>query len=241
MIKSITGYGRAESALDNKKMVVEIESLPQKNLEIYVRLPNSLCLLELDVKKRIGNRISRGRVEANIRIDFDQDRPEPHLELNLPLVQQYYALLSEIREELQVKGEVTLDIITGIKDAIKPIEAGTDQKEIRIVLEKVLDEAIDSLTLLREKEGESLCRNLLFRGKILRNIMDVINARAPGMVVDYQRRLSERIRELSGGIFPEKSGLAQEVAIIAERIDISEEIVRFGSHMDQLGGMLQCN
>lgn len=240
MIKSMTGYGRAESVLDNKKLVAEIKSLNHRYMEIYVRLSAALFPLELEVKKKIGDRFSRGRVEVNIRMDAEQGAGlEVPLELNIPLVRQYFALYGKIKQEFKLKDEITLEMLAGIKDAIVPCEEAMDLENIWKRLEAVLDEAIDSLVEMRTNEGESLCRDLIARVDILAGCMGLIASRAPQVVQEYQKRLTERVKELAGGVFIDEARMAQEVAIMAERSDITEEIVRFGSHIDQLRDMLK--
>ena len=240
MIASMTGYGRGDSAWENNRLAVEIKSLNHRFLEIYIRLPNSLSLLELDIKKKISDRISRGRIEVTVRFDSEQgDAPGPELELNRPLINRYYNLFSQIQKEFALKEEITLGMIAGIKDAIISVEKGVDLKAIWEELKKAVEEALDALMLMRRREGESLYQDLSLRVEIISRAMDAIKSRSPQVVVEYQKRLTERVKELTSGLVLDESRLAQEVAILAERSDITEEIVRFGSHIDQLKNMMQ--
>ena len=240
MIKSMTGYGRAELVFENKKLVVELKSLNHRFLEVYIRLPNALNLLELEIKKKISDRISRGRVEANIRLDSEQGvSPEPELDWNRALVRRYYYILGQIKHEFALKDEVTLGMISGFKDIIVPSEKGLDIAEAWGRLEKILDEAINALTAMRKKEGEILFKDLSARMEAIAAAMNAIKTRSFQVPLEYQKRLAERVKELTGGIALDEARLAQEVAIMAERSDITEEIVRFGSHMDQLSDMLK--
>lgn len=240
MIKSMTGYGRAESAFEGKRLIIELKSLNHRFLEIFIRLPNTLSFLELEVKKKIGDRMSRGRVEANIRMESEQGTlPEPELELNRPLVRRYYDIFTQIKQELNLKDEITLAMLAGIKDAVLPVEKGVDPAETWRRLEGPLEEAIASLTLMRQKEGESLYNDLTARAAVISETMEAVKTRAPQVVTEYRKRLEERIRELTSDIAVDEARLAQEVAIMAERSDITEEIVRFGSHMDQFQEMLK--
>lgn len=240
MIKSMTGYGRAESVFEGKKLVVELKSLNHRFLEIFIRLPNTISLLELEIKKKIGDRTSRGRIEANIRFESEQGTfPEPELELNRPLIRRYHDVFTQIKQEFDLKDEITLAMLAGIKDVVVPAEKGLDLAETWSRLESTLEEAIESLTLMRKKEGQSLYNDLTARAVTIAGIMESIKLKAPQVVMEYQKRLAERIKELTSGIAVEETRLAQEVAIMAERSDITEEIVRFGSHMDQLQDMLK--
>ena len=240
MITSMTGYGRAECIWENNKLTVEIKSLNHRFLEVYVRLPNSVNILELDIKKKITERISRGRIEVTVRMDSDQDNLlEPELELNRPLIRKYYDLLTQIRQEFALKDEVTLDMIAGLKDAIISADKGVDSTVVWKKMEGVVDEALNSLIVMRQKEGDSLYQDLSLRVGLIGNAMSAIKARSPQVVMEYQKRLTDRVKELTAGIPLDEARLAQEVAIMAEKSDIMEEIVRFDSHMDQLKDMLK--
>lgn len=242
MIKSMTGYGRAESFLDGRKMVVEIKSLNHRFLEIYIRLPSALSQLEMEIKKKIGDRFSRGRIEAGIRMDSGQEEGlELELELNRPLVRQYYDLFKKLKEEFSLAGDINLEMLAGMKDIITPVEKESNMETVWLNLEKTLEEAMNGLESMRKKEGESLCKDLVARMGTISGSMEEIGKRAPQVVLEYQKRLSDRVKELSGGLAVDESRLAQEVAIMADRSDITEEVVRFASHTSQLKTMLKGN
>ena len=235
MIRSMTGYGRADALLEDKRLVVEIKSFNHRYLEVSLRLPGILLPLELEMRKKIGGRLSRGRIEATIRMDSEMD-PEMgnRFELNLPLIRNYYALLVKLKEELNLKGEITLDVIAGFKDVFVPLEAGKNLAGVWEWIEKVLDEAITDLIRMREREGEIIYQDLISRIDSIRGCLGSIMLRAPQVVIEYQKRLANRVKELTGGIMTiDESRLGQEVAIMAEKSDITEEIIRFKSHISQ--------
>lgn len=240
MIQSMTGYGRTESVVNMRKYTIEIKSLNHRYLEISLRLPASLVPLELDIKKRIGGRFTRGRIEANIRVDSDYGSVgESRYELNLPLVRNYYELLVQLREELKIEDDITLGMIAAFRDAYVLKESGPDVSVIWGELEGVIERAMDALMEMRKKEGENIYRDLMVRIDLITKFLDSIALRAPQVVLDYQKRLGERIKELSGGVALDDLRLIQEVAIIADRSDITEEIVRFKSHILQFGDLLE--
>lgn len=240
MIQSMTGYGRTESVVNMRKYTIEIKSLNHRYLEISLRLPASLVPLELDIKKRIGGRFTRGRIEANIRVDSDYGSVgESRYELNLPLVRNYYELLVQLREELKIEDDITLGMIAAFRDAYVLKESGPDVSVIWGELEGVIERAMDALMEMRKKEGENIYRDLMVRIDLITKFLDSIALRSPQVVLDYQKRLGERIKELSGGVALDDLRLIQEVAIIADRSDITEEIVRFKSHILQFGDLLE--
>ncbi|MBN1548640.1 MAG: YicC family protein [Syntrophaceae bacterium] len=238
MIKSMTGYGKAEALIDGRKYAVEIRSLNHRYLEISLRLPGSLSVLETEIKRRIGERFSRGRIEVAIRVDTNGNMEEGKLELNLPLIRNYYTLMQRLRDEFQLQGEVSLEHLTGFKDVFTPAEVEVDMTLISEHIEIVLDQAVDLLMDMRKKEGGLLMTDLEERIRLIEGCLSVISERAPRCVQEYQRRLSERVRELAGGVDIDAARLAQEVAIMADKSDVTEEIVRLNSHISQFHEML---
>lgn len=240
MIKSMTGYGRAKAVIEGESIVVEIKSVNHRNMEIIVRLPGMLSALEVEIKKKISERLFRGRVEVSIQTEsgFGKENAE-QLEINLPLIRNYYSLLNQIRQEFDFKDEITLSMVTGLKDAISYSEGEANLEEIWKHLERILSDSIDSLTEMREKEGELLYRDFLTRSGIIRDYLGDLETRAPQVVMEYKKKLSERISELTDILEIDESRLSQEIAIMAEKSDITEEIVRFESHLSQFSEMLE--
>lgn len=239
MIRSMTGYGRAEAVLAGRKFAVEMKSVNHRYLEISLRLPGVLMSLDTEIKKKIGERFSRGRIEATVRIDSDGNGEDGgRLALNLPLARNYHDLLCQLKKELQLGGEISLAMMTGLRDLFVPTESFQDPAALWEGLSKALDEAMGTLMEMREKEGESLQRDLTARLSLIDGVLEAIAGRVPQVVCEYQKRLSERIRELTGGMTLDESRLLQEVAIIAEKSDITEEIVRFRSHIGQFTDLL---
>lgn len=239
MIKSMTGYGKAEAILAGRKFLIEMKSVNHRFLEISLRMPGMLLPLEGEIKKRIGEQFSRGRIEATLRVDGDGNAEnEGRFTLNLPLVRNYHALLGQLKEEFHLGDEVTLAMMAGFRDAFIPAETIQDPATLWEGLSKILADAIRTLTEMREKEGESLKRDLTGRLDRIGGFLEGIAGRAPQVVLDYQKRLTDRVRELTGGMVIDEARLLQEVAIMAEKSDITEEVVRFRSHIGQFADLL---
>ncbi|MDO9230778.1 MAG: YicC/YloC family endoribonuclease [Syntrophales bacterium] len=240
MIKSMTGYGKAEAVLSDRKFMIEMKSVNHRFLEISLRLPGMLLPLEGEIKRRIGEQFSRGRIEATLRMESDEGAEiAGRLTLNLPLVRNYHALLDQMKEELHLGGKITLEMMAGFRDAFVPAETSQDPAVLWEGLSEILAEAIRTLTEMREKEGESLERDLTARLDLIAGFLEGIAGKAPQVVLDYQKRLTDRVRELTGGMVMDEARLLQEVAIMAEKSDITEEIVRFRSHIDQFTDLLE--
>jgi len=239
MIRSMTGYGRAESLLDGKKWTVEIKSLNHRYTEIFVRLPAAYLALEGEVKRKVGERLSRGRVEVFVRIESEEAQGgDPRFDLNLPLLRRYHGLLVQLKETLNLKDDISVGMLSGLKDAFVAKEEDVELESAWKGMDAALDTALSALTEMRKKEGEIICRDILMRVDLIRQGLDVIEGRAPMVVEDYQRKLAERVKDLTGGLEIDAARLSQEVAIMADRMDITEEVVRFRSHLNQLDMLL---
>ena len=239
MIRSMTGYGRVDSVYTGKKLTVEIKSLNHRNLESCVRLPLILAPLEMNVKKRVAERISRGRVEVNIRIESDPStNGGDRLEANRPLLNSYYALLTSLKESFNLSDDITLDTLIGLKGSIYTAETEIDPEGIWVTVEKILDDCLDSLIQMKETEGKLLYEDFTTRLETITTAIGTVKERVPEVLSNYRDRLAMRIRELTEDTGCDESRLIQEVAIMAEKSDITEEIVRLESHVKQFGTML---
>jgi uncharacterized protein (TIGR00255 family) len=237
----MTGYGRAEAVLGGRKYVVEIKSLNHRYLELSLRIPANLLPLEMEIKKKINEHLIRGKIDITIRREtYSGIEGSRLLEVNLPLVKNYYDLLIQLKDLFNLKEDITLDMMAGLKDVFIPLE--TLEDEITVLWEGlagVLSNALAALIDMRQKEGEVLGQDLKARLYLINEHLDEIDARAPQIVLEYQKRLVARIRELMDGMVIDESRLSQEVAIMAEKSDITEEIVRFRSHIKQFFEMLK--
>lgn len=235
----MTGFGRVEAVTAGKRMQVEMKSLNHRYLEISLRMPATLFPLETEIKKKIGERFFRGKIEVSIRMDNEANQDGTQaLMLNLPLVRQYYSLLSQIKEELQLPDEVTLSMMSGFRDLYMPKEVEDDLAGLWKGLEGILAEAMDKLTDMRTTEGGALGRDLACRMDKIQQLLRIIALRAPEVVVEYRQRLSDRVRDLTQGMVIDEGRIHQEVAILAEKSDITEEVVRLESHIGQFMELL---
>ena len=239
MVRSMTGYGHAEAILDGQKYTVEIKSLNHRFLEISLRLPASLSALEMEIKKKIGEPLLRGKIDVSIRRDVQSSAENgQYLALNLPLAQNYFNLLMQLKQSLNLQDEIRLEMIAGQKDVFKMAESPQDDTALWQGLATVLEEALAGMMEMRRREGEILSRDLSARLDLMAQLLSRIEAKAPQVVLEYQKRLTDRVRELTSGLVVDEGRLSQEVAVFAEKSDITEEIVRLRSHLGQFLEML---
>lgn len=232
MIKSMTGYGRAETVQDGKNIVVEAKSVNHRFLEILLRIPSVLSPLEMDFKKKVSERFKRGRIEVSIRLEGG-NADVSTVSLNLDIARNYIDVLKRLKKEFNLQSPITLKTLAGFRDIFTPPAEFQLSPDFLSQVEKTFLESLNLLSNMRKDEGSALFQDMDVRLKIITEILENIKLRAPQVVIEYQQRLSERIKELTNGFELDESRLAQEVAIIAERSDITEEIVRMRSHISQ--------
>ena len=239
MIKSMTGYGRAEALHEGRKWVVEVRSLNHRYMEVIVRLPGALTPLEMEIKKKVGERLLRGRIDVTIQMDTSgSPGGAMQYEIDLPLLRNYLELLNVIRAELKLKEKADLNTVSRFRDIFVPSERKLDAAQAWVVLKDVLDEALMELVRMRGKEGAAIRKDFLARIGRIKDCLQVTKSRIPEVINEYQKRLSDRVKELSGGLELDGMRLAQEVALLAEKTDITEEIVRLESHIEQFTKLL---
>jgi len=238
MIKSMTGYGRAEAVHQNKNIVVEAKSVNHRFLEIFLRTPSALFPLELEYKKKIAEKFKRGRFEVFIKWD-GEGSDVSKVNLNLEIARDYYNALSRLNEEFNLQSPITAQTLAGFRDIFSPPAATELDADFLKQVENTFLEALNILADMRQEEGLALFEDMRIRLDKIAVIMEKIRQRAPQVVLEYQKRLSERVKELTEGYTLDDARLAQEVAVMADRTDITEEAVRMKSHIAQFESLLQ--
>jgi uncharacterized protein (TIGR00255 family) len=238
MIKSMTGYGRVEALCDGRNIVVEAKSVNHRFLEIALRTPALLYPLEMEYKKKIGERFKRGRMDISIRLEGEGTETSK-VNLNMDIARNYFDVLNRLRDELHIQEPVKLKNLIGFRDIFTPpTETHLDDTFLAQV-EATLQEALTILSNMRQEEGIALYSDMQMRLDLLKGMAETIRTRAPQVVLEYQKRLADRIKELTAGFELDVARLAQEVAMMADRCDITEELVRMQSHIAQFEALLQ--
>jgi uncharacterized protein (TIGR00255 family) len=232
-MKSMTGYGKAMVAGDDFSVSVDLKTVNNRFLDIHLRVGSELAALEPAIKKRVTSRLSRGRVDVTISLDRTAQMV---YELNRPLIAGYVNALKQLQADFQIGGELDINVLARIPGALQPARNGIDDRVISGV-DAAVDQALDDLERMREQEGEALRTELRERVQKIESLVPTIEAAAAGLAEAYRVRLQKRIGELlnRGGQVVEidPARLAQEVAYLADRSDVSEEMVRLRSHLTQ--------
>lgn len=238
MIYSMTAYGRAEHEMEGGSLLAEIRSVNNRYREVILRMPKNYQHLEEELKRLIGSRVRRGRLEVSIEMERNGEAPPYELELNEPLVQSYIRIFRQLEEVYGMDAEIRPDTFSQFRDIIvaRPEKVDTDQMDsaFRIALEK----ALDSYDHMRRREGEAIEEDFRMRLEIMEKYVRGIEERIPEVVEMKAGRLKERIASMIGDVEIDEARLAQEVAILAEKSDITEELVRIKSHLKQFEDFL---
>ena len=238
MLKSMTGYGSGECVFNDGRIAVEVKSVNHRYLDIFCRVPKSYAAWEGQVKSIISSRFSRGRFDIFVQLDFNREKV-PEFQLNLPLAQEYFSILKELKEELGLSHEINVDIFTRMKDIITVKEVESDPEGEEQAFMDALNIALDSLEGMRQTEGEALHGDLLEKLKGIESLVAEIGDRSPTVLIHYRDRLKKRVEELSEASEVDEQRLSQEIAFLAERSDITEELVRIESHLRQFMMMME--
>jgi uncharacterized protein (TIGR00255 family) len=218
--------------------VVEAKSVNHRFLEIALRTPAALYPLEMEYKKKIGERFKRGRLDVSIRLEGEGAEPS-RVNLNLEVARNTFDVLTRLKNELNLQEPVSLQNLIGFRDIFSPPAETQLDAGVLNAVENTLHEALSMLVHMRQDEGIALFSDMQMRLRAIQDIMEAIRLRAPQVVLEYQKRLAERTKDLMAGLEIDAARLAQEVAIMADRCDITEEIVRMQSHISQFEALLQ--
>ena len=237
----MTGFGRGAASGEEFTVAVEIKTVNNRYLDIHLRASQELSPMEMNIRRRIGARLSRGRVDLNI--NFERTGATTY-EINKPLIAGYVNAMREIQKQFDLAGEIDVNSVARVPGALTPARDGINDANIA-GLERALDEALDDLERMREGEGAALAEEMRVRVAKIEAEVPIIQNAAAGLVDAYRHRLQKRIGELiaRGGqsIELDAGRLAQEVAYLADRSDISEELARLRSHLEQFRAALDAD
>lgn len=229
----MTGFGRAECQDGDYSYKAEIRSVNNRFIEITTRLPKAFLDIELPLKKLIKSHCARGSINVTITLaNSNGNSGEWEVKPNLPLAIQYVEALKEIQTSLGLEGQVHIDSLVGLRDIFKIEPVAIDPAKESLLL-NMAESALASLQKMREEEGQHLQKDLSERIDSIEKHAEQIKKRQPVVIQEYKARLKEKIKLLNDGVEIDEARLAQEAAILADRCDITEEITRFSSHLNQ--------
>lgn len=237
-VRSMTGFGRGEAGSELGRIVVEMKAVNHRFSEVVFRMPRQFAALEEPARKLVLNRVSRGRVD--VFVSWEAAAKARGVKVDKELAIAYYNALMELGGEIRSNSELSLDTLARLPDVLKVEEGEVTADDLWPAFEAATAAAVENLLAMREREGANLAQDLLGRVAHIEEVGRAVALRAPQVVEEYRTRLTRRLEDLLGqSNVVEPQRLAQEVAIFADRSDITEEIQRLASHISQFRATLE--
>ena len=233
MLKSMTAYAKSEKTQEKLTVLIEIRSYNSRYLDVALRIPHGYLALEEKIKTLIVGKVGRGRIEVNLQVRDDSGEAYA-FEIDTPKARAYYDSLVQLKDKFNINSKISIDLLVSGGGIIKPAEIGFDMEACWPVFEDCINEALDNLIAMRKEEGDFLEADIAARLNGIEERVDQIQKQSSDLLSHYQQRLKERIAALTKGIVEiDPDRIAQEAAFLADRSDISEEVVRAASHIKQ--------
>ena len=232
MIRSMTGFGRKQAPWLDGSVTVEVRSVNHRFFEVACRLPRPLHALEEPFKRAVHQRCARGRIDLTITLQGGKGRGGV-LHVDRTLAKQYHQALRQLKTALKLPGRIDVALIAGLRDVLTVSDQPLEDPQLAALVLKLGDEALNDLQRMRSEEGVALAKDMQSRIQRMRDHRAQIADRVPTAVQEAFARMKDRVEKLLVGEAPDVPRLHQELAIYADRGDITEEIVRLDSHMLQ--------
>ncbi|MCR5591086.1 MAG: YicC family protein [Lachnospiraceae bacterium] len=230
MIKSMTGFGRAEYSDEKRKITVEMKSVNHRYLDCNIKMPKKLSFFEASIRTLLKDYIQRGKVDLFITYE-DYTEENYNLKYNRDMAKAYLSYLKEMSEEFGIENDVRVSTLSRYPEVFSLEEANVDEDEIWSDLEKVVREASEAFVETRIKEGENLRRDLCEKLETMLGYVEEIEKRAPEIIEEYRKNLCDKVAEFLADSRIEESRILGEVTLYADKICVDEEIVRLKSHI----------
>lgn len=240
MLKSMTSFGKGVCDTEKGRFVIEVQSLNRKFLEVNVNFPKGYALLEPEIRKQVSKKIKRGKVNVYLSVDYHPSSTSL-LSVNMALAEQLVNAYRGLKEKLGLSGEVDLSMVAQNRDIIKLDEEQLASEEYWSGIRSALQEALGNAESMRIAEGKEIEQDFRNRLESIAKQVEEIDQLAPEAVGKFQQRLIERVKEAAESTDGLDDRIRQEIAIFAEKADISEEIVRLRSHIKQFLNFLETN
>ncbi len=237
MIKSMTGYGRCEKIDENKKIVIDIKSVNHRYSDISVKVPRAYGYTEDKIRDYVASKVSRGKIDVFVYMEF-YTNGDKLVVLDKALCKNYYEVLQEIKEECGFEDRIKLSDVSSFRDIFVTKQEDEDKEQVWQLILECLEPAMEDFLAAREREGSRMAQDVREHAEIILNEVKKIEEIMPIAEKEYAEKLRQRMTELLGDFNIDESRLLTEVAIMADRICVSEELVRLKSHFVELDNIL---
>lgn len=239
MIKSMTGYGKGEAISEHGTFTVEIRSVNHRFGEVSVRMPRGFMALENEVKKAVSQLLKRGKIDVFVQWE-EAMAGEALPQVDTVLARAYFSTFNHLASELGLLGQaVPLSLVIAQKGVLRESSTTLAEEDYRDQLMSALQAAVAALDAMRTREGEALAADLSARRTQVAEWTTLIREKTPTVVIEYRQKLKARLEQLLEGAELDETRLAQEVALMADRCDVTEELVRLASHFTQFDEALR--
>ena len=233
MVMSMTGFGRAELSVGTRDIIVEIKSVNHRYFEFNCRMSRGYNYLEDKLKKYVGEKVSRGKVDMYIGIT-ENDDTAVEVELNKPLAKGYIDAMHTLAEEYKVREDISVSVLSRFGDIFQISRPPADEEAVWNDVKVAVDAAMEHFIAMREAEGEKLKADILSRAETILSIVGEIEERSPVTVQEYRDRLYAKLSEVLQSNNVDEQRILTEAAIFADKVAVDEETVRLRSHFDQM-------
>lgn len=237
MIKSMTGYGRAQGSFSGGEITVEVKSVNNRYLDCGVKLPRGYAYLEEGIKSQVQKSISRGKVDVYITINA-AGADNVKISVNGPVAAGYIEAMRSLVRDYGIQDDISAAAISRFSDVFLVEKQEQDENEVKTAISSVVQNALDAFDAMRTREGEVLKADLLQKADGIVTLISKVEARSPITVAAYRERLTAKMREVLEERQIDEARIIQEAAIYSDKVAVDEETVRLRSHVDQLKGML---
>ena len=232
-MKSMTAYARAEKTKKEFNVLTEIRSYNSRYLDIALRIPHGYTALEEKIKSLVAEKVARGRIEINLQINDDSDEAYA-FEVNISKARAYYESLVQLKDQLDLNSEISIELLVREGGVVRPAEHVRDMEAVGSVVTDCIDTGMVDLIAMRQKEGDFIALDISRRINSIEKSVHQIEKESRDLLFYYQQRLKDRIAVLTKGMVEiDSDRIAQEAAFLADKSDISEEVVRATSHIKQ--------
>nr|WP_317411992.1 YicC/YloC family endoribonuclease [uncultured Solibaculum sp.] len=237
MIRSMTGYGRAQEVLDGLDITVEIKSVNHRYFEFSARTPRAYGFLDEKIKSYLQSRVNRGKVDVYVAVE-SLDTVEAQVEINDTLAAGYVKALRELSQRYQLPDDVTVSTVAGYHDIFTVRKTPENEERIWAAVSQVLSKATDDFIAMRETEGTRMAEDVRARGADILEKVAFVEQRSPETVAAYRAKLEARLKEVLADKTLDERMILNEAAIFADKTAVAEETIRLRSHISQLYSML---
>lgn len=234
MVKSMTGFGRSEYSDGKRNITVEIRSVNHRYSDVSVKMPRRYSFAEDRIRKIVRSSVLRGKAEVFISVE-NTGEEDVSIILNTALAQQYLHSLRELQEISGAQGNISPEYLASLPDVMKSVPDTGKEDEITQALAEAAETAVLRHTQMRAAEGEKLVEDILKRASLIDELVNRVEERSPDVVREYAEKLRVRIAELTDGVLEgAEEKILLEAALFADKINVTEEVVRLRSHTGQL-------